>query len=118
MNELGRKTFFWYRVYVAVLALIYLAVAAFGMVLAIMRPATREYSQQEIVLLGAVYAAIGAVFFIAYAIAIFLPPKPYNWIVGIVMMAISMTSCCFVPFALPLIIYWLKPETRSYFGRN
>ena len=118
MNELGRKTFFWYRVYVAFLALLYLAVTVFGAMLTIMRPATREYSEQEIVLMGVIYAAIGVVFFLAYTIAIFLPPKPYNWIVGIVMMAISMTSCCFVPFALPLIIFWVKPETRAYFGRN
>jgi hypothetical protein len=34
------------------------------------------------------------------------------------MMAIGMTSCCFLPFLIPLLIYWLKPETKAYFGRN
>ena len=95
MNELGRKTFFWYRVYIAVLALLYLAVTVFGATLAVMRPETRDHSPQEIVMMGVIYAAV-----------------------GIVMMAISMTSCCFLPFAIPLLIYWLKPETRAYFGRN
>ena len=118
MNETGRKTFVWYRVYIAVLALLYLAVTVFGSTLAVMRPETRDHSPQEIVLMGVVYAAVGVVLFLAYAIALFLPAKPYNWVVGIVMMAISMSSCCFLPFAIPLLIYWLKPETRAYFGRN
>lgn len=118
MNETGRKTFFWYRVYCAVLAVLYLALIAFGVFLAAFQPPTRQYEQQEVFIAGILYAVLGAVFFLVFAVAFFLPPKPYNWIVGIVMMAIGMTSCCFIPFVVPLLIFWLKPETKAFFGRN
>jgi hypothetical protein len=28
-----------------------------------------------------------------------------------------MTSACFLPFCIPLLIFWLKPEAKHYFGR-
>ncbi|HQU84476.1 MAG TPA: hypothetical protein PKY59_15165 [Pyrinomonadaceae bacterium] len=118
MNELGRKTFFWYRVYCAVLAVLYLLVIGFGTFLAVFQPQTPDYNQNELLIMGIIYALLGAVFFLVFVVALFLPPKPYNWIVGIIMMAIGMTSCCFVPFVIPLFIYWLKPETQAFFGRK
>ncbi len=117
-NEIGRKTFFWYRVYCGALAAIYLLVAALGIALAVYAPETREYRAEETFIMGVVYAVLGVVFLIVFAVALLLPRKPYNWIVGIVMMAIGMTSCCFLPFLIPLLIYWVKPETKAYFGRN
>lgn len=119
-NDLGRKTFFWYRVYCAVMVLLYLLVIGLGLFLLLAPPTagTREYSPQELTIMGGVYIAVGAVLFLIFAVALFLPPKPYNWIVGIVLMALGMTSCCFLPFLIPLLIYWLKPETKAYFGRN
>ena len=117
-NELGRKTFFWYRVYCAVLAALYLFVIVIGIVMAIMQPQTREYSPREMLVMGIIYAIVGAVFFLVFAVALFLPPKPYNWIVGIVLIALGMTSCCFLPACVPLLIFWFKPETKAFFGRS
>lgn len=104
--------------YCAVLAILYLLVIALGIFLLAFMPSSREYSQQEITLAGIAYIVVGAILFLVFAVAFFLPPKPYNWIVGIVMMAIGMTSCCFIPFVVPLFIFWLKPETKAFFGRN
>lgn len=119
MNETGRKTFFWYRVYCAVLICLYLALTVLGLILIFGQSIqTQEYNPQELMLVGYIYAVLGAILFLLFAVAIFLPPKPYNWIVGIVMMAIGMTSCCFVPFLVPLFIFWLKPETKAFFGRT
>ena len=117
-NETGRKTFFWYRVYCAVLTLLYLAVGVFGVIVATVPIDSREYSEQELMIIGMIYAVLGGVFFVISAIALFLPPRPYNWIVGIVMMAIGLTSCCFIPFLVPLLIFWMKPETKRFFGRR
>ena len=117
-NETGRKTFFWYRVYCASLAVLYLAVTVFGIVLTTVPLETRRYEKDELVLMGIIYAILGAVFFVVFAVAFFLPPKPYNWIVGIVMLAIGMTSCCLLPAVVPLFIYWIKPETQAFFGRK
>lgn len=118
MNETGRKTFFWYRIYLAVLAVIYLALTGFGIFLALVPLETSKYEQNELWIMGVIYAVIGAVFFVLSAVALLLPPKPYNWIVGIVMLAIGMTSCCFIPAVVPLFIFWIKPETQAFFGRK
>ncbi|HSK73154.1 MAG TPA: hypothetical protein VK892_15760 [Pyrinomonadaceae bacterium] len=117
-NETGRKTFLWYRVYLAFMVFLYLAVIVFGVFLAVARPATSQYNPNEIFMAGIIYAVVGAFCFLLFATALFLPRKPWGWIVGIVMIAIGMTSCCFLPFLLPLLIFWLKPETKAYFGRN
>jgi hypothetical protein len=117
-GSLGEKTFFWYRVYVGVMALLYMAVAIMGVAFLLIPFETRQYERGEIMLMGGVYAALGAVFFIAFAVALFLPPKPYNWIVGIIMIALGLTSCCLLPATIPLLIYWIKPETQAFFGRK
>jgi hypothetical protein len=117
-NEIGRQAFFWYRVYCGVMIVIYLFSIGLGAFFMSFAPETREYSSEETFIMGIFYAALGAVFLIVSVVALLLPRKPYNWVVGIVMMALGMTSCCFLPFLIPLLIYWVKPETKAYFGRN
>ncbi len=116
-NELGRKTYFWYRVYCAALALLYLLFMGLGIALTILRPESSGSSAAENVLLGTIYTILGAFFALVFIVALFLPRKPYNWIVGIVMIAFGMTSCCFLPATIPLLIFWVKPETKAFFGR-
>jgi hypothetical protein len=29
-----------------------------------------------------------------------------------------MTSACFLPACIPLLIYWIKPDVKAYFGRT
>jgi glucose uptake protein GlcU len=116
--ETGRKTFFWYRIYCGIMALLYLALTVFGIILTSVPFETREYSETELLTMGIVYAVMGAILFPAFAVATFLPAKPFNWVVGIVMMALGMTSCCLLPALIPLMIFWFKPETQRFFGRN
>ena len=117
-NELGAKTYFWYRVYCMVMVALYVMVMALGVILAVVQPESDTGSAEESLIMGLAYAIVGAIFAVVYAVALFLPRKPFNWIVGIVMLAIGMTSCCFIPAALPLLIFWIKPETQAYFGRT
>ncbi len=117
-NDLGRKTFFWYHIYCGVLSVLYLAVAVMGLALAYFQPVIDRQSPEETLIMGTVYALIGAVFFLVFLIGLVLPPKPYNWIVGIVLLALGFTSCCLWPAVIPLFIYWIKPETQRFFGRK
>jgi lipopolysaccharide export LptBFGC system permease protein LptF len=116
-NELGRKTFFWYRVYCGVLAALYALIAVMGLFISYMAPGMGAEATENM-FLGLVYAVVGTIFFAVFLVASILPPKPYNWIVGIIMIAIGMTSCCMWPAVIPLLIYWIKPETREFFGRK
>ena len=116
--ETARKTFFWYRVYCVALAFLYLAVTGLGFFLLFVPVETQRYDADELWFMGLAYAILGIVFFFIFAVASLLPPRPYNWIVGIVMIAIGMTSCCLWPAVIPLLINWVKPETKAFFGRN
>jgi hypothetical protein len=119
-NELGKKTYFWYRVYLASLAGLSLFGAGIGVFLLIGSQSASISAQeaQEFLLMGIIYGILGFLVAIIYAVALFLPKKPWNWIVGIVFIAFGMTSCCTIPAAIPLLIFWIKPETKAVFGRN
>lgn len=116
-NETGRKTFLWYRVYCGVLFALYAAVAVLGIVMVFASQGMTGQEAQDAIVMGAVYGIMGVVFAIAFGVALLLPRKPFNWIVGIVMIAFGLTSCCFLPATVPLLIFWLKPETKAYLGR-
>lgn len=117
-NELGRKTFFWYRFYLGFCAVLYLLVTGMGIFLVVFSSEQRGREAQEMLLMGTVYGILGAVFFLVYCAALFFPRKSWNWIAGIVFIALGLTSCCLWPGLIPLLIYWIKPETKVYMGRQ
>lgn len=120
-NETGRKTHFWYKIYCALMALLYLAVFGIGIFLTVMAtqaPLGMRRNDPPFAIVGPIYAFMGLLFAIPFIGALFLPRTPWNWVVGIVLIALGMTSICCLPALIPLLIYWLKPETQAYFGRN
>jgi hypothetical protein len=50
-------------------------------------------------------------------VALLLPPRPWTWIYHLVIICFGMTSACCIPMCVPLVIFWLKPDTKAYFGR-
>ena len=38
------------------------------------------------------------------------------WMFHMVLQAIGLTSCCCIPFALPLLLQWNKPEVKQWYG--
>ena len=117
-NSVGRRTFFWYRVYCAVTAGFYVLLVIFGLIIALDPSIQYSRDQEEAMVVGFAYVISGGVFGLGYLIALLLPRKPYNWIVGIVVIAFGMTICCFLPAMIPLLIFWLKPETKAHLGRT
>lgn len=116
--ETGRKTFFWYRVYCLVMAFLSLALAGIGAFFVLVPEVMPPRDRDQMFVMGIAYGVLGIVFFCLYAVAALLPPKPYNWIIGIVIIALGMTSCCTLPAAIPLLIFWVKPETQEFLGRK
>jgi hypothetical protein len=109
----------WYVAYCIAMALLYAMVAALGVILMILPPETFAGKDPAALKIQAIVCIlIGLPFILIYAIAPFLPKKPWAWIYGIVMIAISLTSCCCLPAGIPLLIFWIKPETQRFFGRG
>jgi cell division protein FtsW (lipid II flippase) len=112
----------WYRVYCVATAILYLVLAIFGIVLLVIDPSLlgskTDLDPMEITIQAIVFLVLGLPLFLAYLTAVFLPAKPWNWIVGMVLICIGLTSCCCLPATIPLLIFWIKPETKTYFGRG
>jgi hypothetical protein len=116
------KVVVWQRVYCAAMALLYLACIVGGVLLLVFQrqiaEADRSGDGRVVALIyGVMLTAIGFVLFAAFAAALFLPPKPWVWIYHIVLISIGLTSPCCMPASIPLLIFWIRPETRTYFGR-
>lgn len=116
--ELGGKVWRWYVAYCVLMALVYLACAVGGGFLAFFPFAfMREAELTQFRLQGGIMLLMGTLFLAVFAAAPFLPKKPWNWIVGMVLICLGLTSCCFMPISIPLLIQWLKPEVKAFFGR-
>lgn len=117
-NETGAKIHLWYRIYCGVFILSAIVLFCVAVDMMVSRPGTYNSEAPENQFISGVFWAIVAPIFGAiYAIALFSPRKPWAWVYGIVLLAIGIATCCFLP-SLILLIYWAKEETRVYFGRK
>lgn len=107
----------WFVVYCILMALLYLALAVMGIVFLFIQP-DPEMSPGEAKIMGAMFLILGLVFSVPYAIAPFLPRKSGVWILGLVLICIGLTSACCLPVCIPLLIFWLKPEMKAFYGRT
>jgi hypothetical protein len=107
----------WYRVYAALMALVYLLCVAGGIAMVAFRDVIADESSPAIVYLiqGTLLGGMGAVFAVAFIAAFFLPRARWAWVYHIVLIALGMTSCCTIPACVPLLIFFIKPETQEYF---
>jgi hypothetical protein len=99
---------FWFKMYAGFLCLLYLLVAAFGVVFLVVDPAEFDMEEVEARIIGIIYLIL---------LPFFLRPRPWVWIYDLVIICIGMTSACMLPACIPLLLFWLKPEAKAYFGR-
>ena len=78
----------------------------------------RDMSAEEPIIMGVIMIILGVVFCVPYALAPFLPRKSGVWVFGLVLICIGLTSLCCLPVCIPLLIHWLKPETKAFYGRE
>ncbi len=114
----------WYRVYAAILAVIYavlLLACIVGTFFAFRAPA--DFWQNAdmppfflygyLVFLSLLSLVLGGVFVASF----FIPRQSWAWTYHIVLICLGLSSACFIPICVPLLIYWLKPEAKAYFGK-
>lgn len=101
MNEQSAQTrvppvYTWYKVYCAAMALVGIIGIAMPVWFSSMIGAKVE--------VGRMWAVVG-LFVMPFAIAPFLPAKPWVWAYGFVLICAGMARPWFVPAAVPLLIY-------------
>jgi hypothetical protein len=72
---------------------------------------------EAFLVMGVIFVVMGLFFAVPCAAAVFLPPVPWAWIYHLVLICVGMTSVCCIPVCVPLLIFWIRPETKAYFGR-
>jgi hypothetical protein len=104
--------------------LMYLAVAALGIVFFVVDPATfkakldMEMEPVFAKIMGSVIIIMGLGFAVVSAIPLLFSPRPWTWVYSLVLICLGLTSPCFLPFSIPLMIFWLKPEAKAYYGKQ
>jgi hypothetical protein len=107
----------WFKAYAVVFVLMYAAVAVLGVVFLMVEPAKLEMEAAPAKIMGAVFLIMGLLFAVASAIPLFYTPRPWTWVYSLVLICLGLSSC-FLPFSIPLLIFWLKPETKAYYGKQ
>lgn len=105
----------WFKVYAAVMCALYVLLIALGGLWLVIPDLAAD---EDAWIMTVVFLAVGLPFLALFGAALFLPPKPWVWIYDIVLICLGFTSCLTLPFCIALLVYWLKPETKAYFGRT
>ena len=110
----------WYRVYCGLMTLLYIACFVGGIFLAFsgLLDGPAGPDAQALKIQGWILLVISVPLTALFAAGVVLPPRPWTWIYGFVPICIGMTSCCILPFSIGLIVFWIKPDTKRYFGRE
>lgn len=117
LNAATPPAYKWFVVYCVLMALVYLLLAVMGIVNMVTEPEPGR-SAEEAKIMGAVFLIMGLVFCIPYAIAPFLPRQSWVWVFGLVLICLGLTSLCCLPACIPLLIFWMKPEMKAFYGRT
>ena len=108
----------WFVAYATFMAIVYaLCVAGGAWVLAVPTDAlaSRDLDPAEVQIQGALLLVISLPLMLAFGAAPFLPRRKWVWVYDLVLVAIGLTSVCCLPITIPLLIYFIKPETKAWF---
>jgi hypothetical protein len=111
----------WFRVYAGVNAAIYTIVVLFSLVLMfaplwVPKSASAPGSELGFFIMGLFYGGFGLVFLAPSCVALFAGRRPWVHGLGTVVIVMGMLHLCCIPLMVPLLLVWLKPETRAWYG--
>lgn len=101
----------WFRIYaataLAIYAVLFLATLAIGL-------GQSGIASFAVSWVGSMLAflTLGAV----CGLGVFVPYKPWGWTVALVAICLGLPTILIV-FSIPLLLGWMKPETKAAFGR-
>lgn len=99
----------WFRVYAAMMSLVSLAML-------VLVATSRLGAAPGDALPALALAGIALVLAVFYAVAAFVPWKPWGWTWALAAIAVGVAGGGAV-FAIPLCFFWWKPEVKAAFGR-
>jgi hypothetical protein len=110
---------YYFRIYAVVMLLMLLGVfgvGLYGMVGPLLRGSSGPAATGEWVF-GLFATGISFLIMVPHAIVLFAGRARWAYTLGIVLIGLNMlwNTCC-LPITIPLLIAWMKPETKRWFG--
>jgi hypothetical protein len=105
----------WYVGYAVCMALLYVTIVVGGVWFSIAAPGGSGPGGEP-PWFGYIMAFISLPLALLFSAAPFLPKKSWAWYYHLALIALGLTSACCLPACGALIFYWLKPETKAFFG--
>jgi hypothetical protein len=106
----------WARVYAIAFAVMYLLTTGGGAAILYVAGDLHGHEGTEAMIEGIVMLVLGPVLMALSIVAAAAPRKKWGWIVNLVIMGLGCTSCLCWPASIPLLIFWLKPEAKRWYG--
>lgn len=107
----------WFKVYGWFMVVYGLGIAALSLVFFLMSPQELEMPRGDAIVVGSICLAMGLFFAAAGLPPLISGPRPWSWVYSLVLICIGLTSCTLV-VCIPLLIFWLKPEVKAYYGKE
>jgi hypothetical protein len=113
---------YYFRIYGGIQAVLHglVTLAGLGMMFVpLWAPASAGAGGTDVgvwIVMGLFYGGMGLVFLVPTLIALFGGRRPWVHVVGTVVIAMGMLSICCIPVLIPLLLVWMKPETRAWYG--
>ncbi len=107
----------WYRIYASVVAVLMLAAFRLSAFIAWSRAQTPVYgagAEADLVVMLLLFGTFSMLVF--YGVAVFVPMRPWGWTIGLVAIALGLTSIWIV-VCIPLLLKWMDPKVKAAFGR-
>jgi hypothetical protein len=112
----------WYKVLCLVMAAINVFLAGLGVwALSLFRRWALDHPEQAADLERTEWGlwlliGMGVVFGIVNVAIMFLPPRPWTYLVHMTNILASGAFCCPLPLAIPVFIFWIREDTRAHYG--
>ena len=103
----------WLKIYSVFMGFIYLAVVALfaSLVFFLDSGEVDPIDLFTFFIVGVMCLVFGA----AHFAAVLIDRQKWGFPAGLAVICIGLTSCATWPITIPLLVYWLKPETKAWF---
>ena len=101
-------------VWSVMMALLYLGLA--GLCLFIFVSEAEETVPTSIQLFRWAVVCFVLILAVGHAVMPVLPRRKPVWVYGIVLLGLACTNLVQAPFAIPILVFWVKPAVRKYFN--
>jgi len=113
------EAIYYFRIYAVIMLLILFGSFGTGLYMMLgplMRGSSGSAATGEWVV-GLFIAAISFVIIIPHAVVLFAGRAKWAYTLGIILIGLNMlwNTCC-LPITIPLLVVWMKPETKRWFG--